>query len=199
MQFFLFFYCYLRRWRRSAGCWTLHQFHHGAASRQAQAVPQCHTLLPSHVRPTRAPQAQHYPITHPVYTTCELCTVLIDKMDISFMWTALLMTERSSSSFPLLHLSIEVERASLRVSLMIRTMHVTHVTGSDQMPVKAPSLSLASVLRSMPLSPAFPGQTISVVQTRIKVRTFCRSTAGVTLVILGRGALVLLRFVPQVC
>lgn len=109
------------------------------------------------------------------------------------------MTERSSSPFPLLHLSIEVGRANLRVSQMIRTMLVTHVTGSDQMPVKAPSLSLASVLRSMPLSPAFPGRTISVAQTHTKVRTSRRSTAEATLVILGRGPLVLLRLVPQVC
>lgn len=57
------------------------------------------------------------------------------------------MTKQSSSTFPVLHLSIELERVNLRVNQMIRTTHVTHVTGSDQIPVKAPSLSLASILR----------------------------------------------------
>lgn len=92
-------------------------------------------------------------------------------------------------------ISIVVERTSLEAGPMIRTMHATHVTGPDQM--RAPSLSLVSVLPSMPHFPAFPGQTISVGPTRIKVRIFRQYTVGVTLVIHGRGHLVLLRFVPQ--
>lgn len=96
-----------------------------------------------------------------------------------------------------LSISIEVERGNLGVSPMIRIMHATHVTGSDQKPMRTPSLSLASVLPSMSHFHAFPGQTISVGLIRIKVRIFRQYTVGVTLVIHGRGHLVLLRLVPQ--
>lgn len=97
----------------------------------------------------------------------------------------------------LLSISIEVERARLGASPMIRAMHATHVTGSDQTSVRAPSLSLASALPSKLHFPAFHGQTISVELTRIKVRIFRQYTVGVTLVIHGRGHLVPLRLVPQ--
>lgn len=83
------------------------------------------------------------------------------------------------------------------MSQMIRTMHVTHVTGSDQMPLMAPSCSLAAVPPSMPLFPAFPGRMIFVGLIRIKVMTSLQSTVGVTLVIRGKGHLVLLRLVLQ--